>query len=620
MQMDPYYEWLGIPREEQPPNHYRLLGISLWESNPQVIDSAANQRMGYLQELTGDHEQLDNAQRIIGEISRARLVLLDATKKDGYDKEIRKQLDSLAAPSTTPSRLNAINSTETTRKHKKEKTINGLPQSASTKQQPRTAQPQSRNLPTKKNQTQTDTDEKRFLSRPRLLISLAACSLILSTIAVFVLIAGPDNNPEPGTPSGEPSAKNAAKPNNQTVKIVKNQPKTGENTNVARPRPVPSLFRSPEELAAGPSPADPISTSGQQNGPNASEDSEEGDDTPDANPFIIGSKRDNSNTSTPLPSTSLPITGDIEDRVRVNVNDNEAQFTFDDEGKREQISLVGSFNSWDSTATPMQREGTVWKITKRLSPIHHEFKFVDGNGKWYPDGDNLALNLKRQSVSADDSNSNGENHAEVTNVPIPIQVFGDQEGRVVITQVGDSVRFAFRNEPPQDYVLLLGDFNSWNSTVGAMQRDGENWVTTKQLTPGNYAFKFLGPDDNWYPPGENLSIHFQPIVTPVTPEPNVAENPENSAGPPAPDPSFQSTQPQNDAPANLSIQRAREYLSDAGLYEGKPGVWYFPQSNRLVIRQYGRIAKDPKIKKALKKLGDRLPHPAEMENPPPRRR
>ena len=84
--------------------------------------------------------------------------------------------------------------------------------------------------------------------------------------------------------------------------------------------------------------------------------------------------------------------------------------------------------------------------------------------------------------------------------------------------------------------------------------------------------------------------------------------------------------PQSPAPnsevgeQSISIQRAREYLNDAGLYEGKPGVWFFPQSNRLVIRQYGRISKDPKIKKALKRLGDRLPHPAEMGNPPPQRR
>ena len=30
---DPYYRWLGIPAEEQPPNHYRLLGIQDLETN-----------------------------------------------------------------------------------------------------------------------------------------------------------------------------------------------------------------------------------------------------------------------------------------------------------------------------------------------------------------------------------------------------------------------------------------------------------------------------------------------------------------------------------------------------------------------------------------------------------
>ncbi|MDG2409345.1 MAG: hypothetical protein P8M53_10090, partial [Pirellulales bacterium] len=65
--MDPYYEWLGIAAEEQPPNHYRLLGINLFESNPQVIESAVNQRMSYLQQLSGDSQHVDDAQRIMGE-------------------------------------------------------------------------------------------------------------------------------------------------------------------------------------------------------------------------------------------------------------------------------------------------------------------------------------------------------------------------------------------------------------------------------------------------------------------------------------------------------------------------------------------------------------------------
>ena len=38
---DPYHKWLGIPPKDQPPNHYRLLGIELFESDPEVIDMAA---------------------------------------------------------------------------------------------------------------------------------------------------------------------------------------------------------------------------------------------------------------------------------------------------------------------------------------------------------------------------------------------------------------------------------------------------------------------------------------------------------------------------------------------------------------------------------------------------
>ena len=45
---DPYYQWLGIPPEEQPPNHYRLLGIQLFEENREVIQNAADRQMVHL--------------------------------------------------------------------------------------------------------------------------------------------------------------------------------------------------------------------------------------------------------------------------------------------------------------------------------------------------------------------------------------------------------------------------------------------------------------------------------------------------------------------------------------------------------------------------------------------
>ena len=41
---DPYLNWLGIPPHEQPPNFYRLLGVVLFESNPEVIEQAADRQ------------------------------------------------------------------------------------------------------------------------------------------------------------------------------------------------------------------------------------------------------------------------------------------------------------------------------------------------------------------------------------------------------------------------------------------------------------------------------------------------------------------------------------------------------------------------------------------------
>ena len=40
---DPYRKWLGIPVQDQPPNHYRLLGIELFEADPDVISNAADE-------------------------------------------------------------------------------------------------------------------------------------------------------------------------------------------------------------------------------------------------------------------------------------------------------------------------------------------------------------------------------------------------------------------------------------------------------------------------------------------------------------------------------------------------------------------------------------------------
>src|SRR5437016_4429115 len=39
-EFDAYRKWLGIPPEDQPPHHYRLLGIAPFEDDPDVIQNA----------------------------------------------------------------------------------------------------------------------------------------------------------------------------------------------------------------------------------------------------------------------------------------------------------------------------------------------------------------------------------------------------------------------------------------------------------------------------------------------------------------------------------------------------------------------------------------------------
>ena len=81
---DPYYKWLGIPPEDQPPSHYRLLGINLFEADAAVISNAADQRMAFLKSVqTGEHVQ--HSQDLLNQVAQAKLCLLDAGKRRAYD-------------------------------------------------------------------------------------------------------------------------------------------------------------------------------------------------------------------------------------------------------------------------------------------------------------------------------------------------------------------------------------------------------------------------------------------------------------------------------------------------------------------------------------------------------
>lgn len=87
---DPYHKWLGIPPEDQPPNHYRLLAVRLFESDPDVIESAADQRMAHLRtHQAGQHSAL--SQKLLNEVAAAKVCLLNPEKKARYDESLRRE-------------------------------------------------------------------------------------------------------------------------------------------------------------------------------------------------------------------------------------------------------------------------------------------------------------------------------------------------------------------------------------------------------------------------------------------------------------------------------------------------------------------------------------------------
>ena len=77
---DPYEQWLGIPPEEQPPNHYRLLGIKPLEENRDVIWKAARRQVSSLQKRAASSDS-PFVEQLLDELSNARICLLDPDRK-----------------------------------------------------------------------------------------------------------------------------------------------------------------------------------------------------------------------------------------------------------------------------------------------------------------------------------------------------------------------------------------------------------------------------------------------------------------------------------------------------------------------------------------------------------
>jgi len=94
---NPYLEWLGVRDGRRPGNHYELLGIDLYESDPAVIAQAADVLTARIRSVRpGPH--VAEWQRLLDALKGAKTCLLDRTAKAAYDTALRSELGGTPQP------------------------------------------------------------------------------------------------------------------------------------------------------------------------------------------------------------------------------------------------------------------------------------------------------------------------------------------------------------------------------------------------------------------------------------------------------------------------------------------------------------------------------------------
>lgn len=194
MAFDPYHKWLGIRPKDQPPHHYRLLGIDALENDLDVIDAAANRIMSYLKEIaTGD--QAAHSQKLLNEVAQARLCLLNRDRKAAYDAELKAKLATRPAKSAKPAKPKAkpaASKRGPLPMVKPTPKVEPIPVGV-------TVEPTPVTLRMEKPRARSDDEGYP----PWLLPAVGACVLVMAIVLllILVLVLGGDDSGDPNTPS-----------------------------------------------------------------------------------------------------------------------------------------------------------------------------------------------------------------------------------------------------------------------------------------------------------------------------------------------------------------------------------------------------------------------------------
>lgn len=111
---DPYYHWLGIDPAARPVTHYSLLGLPLFEADAGRISAAADERMKLIRQYQAGPRGM-YTQKLLNELARAKICLLNPVSKPAYDQALHQILypppivpSATAAPPKPKRRLEDI--------------------------------------------------------------------------------------------------------------------------------------------------------------------------------------------------------------------------------------------------------------------------------------------------------------------------------------------------------------------------------------------------------------------------------------------------------------------------------------------------------------------------------
>lgn len=143
-----------------------------------------------------------------------------------------------------------------------------------------------------------------------------------------------------------------------------------------------------------------------------------------------------------------------------------AKFKLNGYTNAKKVILSGSFNGWDEQNTKMNRTATGWELTLKLSPGHHQYKFIV-DGSWIEDPKN------------------------------PKRIRNEHDSHNSIYTVKEEHTFRLDNYPNAKTVYLAGTFNDWEPSELKMTKNKDGiWIYQMSLETGKHLYKFI-VDGQW---------------------------------------------------------------------------------------------------------------------------